>query len=155
MKLLAICRNALLLTGFFVLGLTSAVAADWPRQVTDSRGVHTLEHKPTRIVSTSVTLTGSLLAIDAPVIASGATTPNNRVADAQGFLRQWGDIAKQRKVARLYIGEPSAEAVAAQMPDLILISATGGDSALALYDQLSAIAPTLIINYDDKAGRNC
>lgn len=70
-------------------------------------------------------------------------------------MRQWGDIAKQRKVARLYIGEPSAEAVAAQMPDLILISATGGDSALALYDQLSAIAPTLIINYDDKAGRHC
>ncbi len=33
------------------------------------------------------------------------------------------------------------------MPDLILISATGGDSALALYDQLSAIAPTLVINY--------
>ena len=55
-------------------------------------------------------------------------------------------------MARLYIGEPSAEAVAAQMPDLILISATGGDSAPALYDQLSAIAPTLIINYDDKAG---
>ena len=151
MKIAALCRNALLLTGLFVLGLTSAIAADWPRQVTDSRGVHTLERKPTHIVSTSVTLTGSLLAIDAPVIASGATTPNNRVADAQGFLRQWGDIAKQCKVARLYIGEPSAEAVAAQMPDLILISATGGDSALALYDQLSAIAPTLIINYDDKS----
>ena len=151
MKIAAVCRNALLLTGLFVLGLTSAAADDWPRQVTDSRGVHTLESKPTRIVSTSVTLTGSLLAIDAPVVASGATTPNNRVADGQGFLRQWGDIAKQRKVARLYIGEPSAEAVAAQMPDLILISATGGDSALALYDQLSAIAPTLIINYDDKS----
>ena len=135
MNLPALFRNALFLTGVFVLGVTSSIAADWPRQVTDSRGVHTLERKPTRIVSTSVTLTGSLLAIDAPVIASGATTPNNRVADAQGFLRQWGDIAKQRKVARLYIGEPSAEAVAAQMPDLILISATGGDSALALYDQ--------------------
>jgi len=104
-----------------------------------------------RIVSTSVTLTGSLLAIDAPVVASGATTPNNRVADDQGFLRQWGAVAKERNVARLYIGEPSAEAVAAQMPDLILISATGGDSALALYDQLSAIAPTLVINYDDKS----
>ncbi|CAH3393949.1 Ferrienterobactin-binding periplasmic protein, partial [Enterobacter cloacae] len=150
-KFPAVFRNPLLLLSLFVLGLTSAAAADWPRQVTDSRGVHTLEHKPTRIVSTSVTLTGSLLAIDAPVVASGATTPNNRVADGQGFLRQWGDIAKQRKVARLYIGEPSAEAVAAQMPDLILISATGGDSALALYDQLSAIAPTLIINYDDKS----
>ncbi|MGY0113912.1 Fe2+-enterobactin ABC transporter substrate-binding protein [Enterobacter roggenkampii] len=151
MKFPAVFRNPLLLLSLFVLGLTSAAAADWQRQVTDSRGVHTLEHKPTRIVSTSVTLTGSLLAIDAPVVASGATTPNNRVADGQGFLRQWGDMAKQRKVARLYIGEPSAEAVAAQMPDLILISATGGDSALALYDQLSAIAPTLIINYDDKS----
>lgn len=151
MKFPAVFRNPLLLLSLFVLGLTSAAAADWPRQVTDSRGVHTLESKPTRIVSTSVTLTGSLLAIDAPVVASGATTPNNRVADGQGFLRQWGDIAKQRKVARLYIGEPGAEAVAAQMPDLILISATGGDSALALYDQLSAIAPTLIINYDDKS----
>ena len=151
MKFPAVFRNPLLLLSLFVLGLTSAAAADWPRQVTDSRGVHTLESKPTRIVSTSVTLTGSLLAIDAPVVASGATTPNNRVADAQGFLRQWGDIANQRNVARLYIGEPSAEAVAAQMPDLILISATGGDSALALYDQLSAIAPTLIINYDDKS----
>ena len=151
MKFPAVFRNPLLLLSLFVLGLTSAAAADWPRQVTDSRGVHTLESKPTRIVSTSVTLTGSLLAIDAPVVASGATTPNNRVADGQGFLRQWGDMAKQRKVARLYIGEPSAEAVAAQMPDLILISATGGDSALALYDQLSAIAPTLIINYVDKS----
>ncbi|WP_446027771.1 Fe2+-enterobactin ABC transporter substrate-binding protein [Lelliottia amnigena] len=151
MKCPAVCRHALLLAGLFVLGLTSAIAADWPRQVTDSRGVHTLESKPTRIVSTSVTLTGSLLAIDAPVVASGATTPNNRVADAQGFMRQWGDIAKKRQVSRLYIGEPSAEAVAAQMPDLILISATGGDSAMALYDQLSTIAPTLVINYDDKS----
>ncbi|HGH3370672.1 TPA: Fe2+-enterobactin ABC transporter substrate-binding protein [Kluyvera cryocrescens] len=144
-------RTAALLAGFSVLGLASAQAADWPRQITDSHGVHTLEHKPTRIVSTSVTLTGSLLAIDAPVVASGATTPNNRVADDQGFLRQWGDVAKARKLTRLYIGEPSAEAVAAQMPDLILISATGGDSALALYDQLSTIAPTLIVNYDDKS----
>lgn len=139
-------------SALLLLGLCSlAHAADWPRQVTDSRGTHTLEQAPQRIVSTSVTLTGSLLAIDAPVVASGATTPGNRVADEQGYMRQWGKIAQQRKIQRLYIGEPSAEAVAAQMPDLILISATGGDSALALYDQLSAIAPTLVINYDDKS----
>ncbi|MGU3413366.1 Fe2+-enterobactin ABC transporter substrate-binding protein [Enterobacteriaceae bacterium C34A] len=151
MKFPALFRSTLLISGLCLLGLSSAFAADWPREVTDSRGTHQLENKPLRIVSTSVTLTGSLLAIDAPVIASGATTPNNRVADGQGFLRQWGDIAKQRHVARLYIGEPNAEAVAAQMPDLILISATGGDSALALYDQLSTIAPTLIINYDSQS----
>jgi iron complex transport system substrate-binding protein len=141
--------------GIFVFGLSAATAADWPRQVTDSKGSHTLDHKPLRIVSTSVTLTGSLLAIDAPVIASGATTPNNRFADDQGFLRQWGEVAKSRNVARIYIGEPNAEAVAAQMPDLILISATGGDSALSLYDQLSTIAPTLVINYDDKSWQAC
>ncbi|RPH29715.1 Fe2+-enterobactin ABC transporter substrate-binding protein [Buttiauxella warmboldiae] len=128
-----------------------ALAAGWPRTITDSRGAQTFAQAPQRIVSTSVTLTGSLLAIDAPVVASGATTPGNRMADTQGFLRQWGEVAKTRNVQRLYIGEASAEAVAAQLPDLILISATGGDSALALYDQLSAIAPTLVINYDDKS----
>ncbi|CAH6114139.1 Ferrienterobactin-binding periplasmic protein, partial [Citrobacter koseri] len=150
-RLPLLCRTSLILVGLFISGISLGHAADWPRQITDSRGTHTLDHKPERIVSTSVTLTGSLLAIDAPVVASGATTPNNRFADDQGFLRQWSDVAKARKLARLYIGEPSAEAVAAQMPDLILISATGGDSALALYDQLSTIAPTLIINYDDKS----
>ena len=126
MRLASLYRNALLLTGLLLSGIAAVQAADWPRQITDSRGTHTLESQPQRIVSTSVTLTGSLLAIDAPVIASGATTPNNRVADDQGFLRQWSKVAKERKLQRLYIGEPSAEAVAAQMPDLILISATGG-----------------------------
>nr|WP_313668413.1 Fe2+-enterobactin ABC transporter substrate-binding protein [Atlantibacter sp.] len=141
-----------MLLSLLAFGLSSLThAADWPRQIQDSRGTHTLEQMPQRIVSTSVTLTGSLLAIDAPVVASGATSPGNRVADAQGFLKQWGEVAKQRNVQRLYIGEANAEAVAAQMPDLILISATGGDSAITLYDQLSAIAPTLIINYDDKS----
>ncbi|MDU4171422.1 MAG: Fe2+-enterobactin ABC transporter substrate-binding protein [Citrobacter freundii] len=108
MSLPSFCRTVLLLAGLSLSGISSGHAADWPRQVTDSRGTHTLEHKPQRIVSTSVTLTGSLLAIDAPVIASGATTPNNRIGDAQGFLRQWSEVAKERKLSRLYIGEPSA-----------------------------------------------
>lgn len=151
MKIPPFLRNTLLFAAIALSGINAAFSANWPRQITDARGSHTLEHKPLRIVSTSVTLTGSLLALDAPVVASGATAPNNRVADSQGFLRQWSDVARQRKLARLYIGEASAEAVAAQMPDLILISATGGDSAIALYDQLSTIAPTLIINYDDKS----
>ncbi len=145
-----LCRT-LFLVGAWLIAQSTVYAADWPRQITDARGIHTLDSPPERIVSTSVTLTGSLLALDAPVVASGATMPNNRIADEHGFMRQWGKIAVQRDLTRLYIGEPNAEAVASQMPDLILISATGGDSALALYDQLSAIAPTLIINYDDKS----
>lgn len=151
MKFSSLWRLAALITGLSFFSAVAAQTTGWPRQITDSHGIHTLKQKPTRIVSTSVTLTGSLLAIDAPVVASGATTPNNRVADTQGFLRQWSEVAKARHLTRLYIGEPSAEAVAAQMPDLILISATGGDSALALYEQLSTIAPTLVVNYDDKS----
>lgn len=144
-------RLTLLFFSFVMVAGSQASGADWPRSITDSRGVHQLESQPERIVSTSVTLTGSLLALGAPVVASGATMPNNRFADGQGFLRQWGEVARSRDLTRLYIGEPNAEAIMAEMPDLILISATGGDSALALYDQLSAIAPTLIVNYDDKS----
>ena len=104
-------------------------------------------------MSTSVTITGTLLAIDAPVVASGAS-PNPLVADKQGFFTQWSEVAKQRHVERLYQVEPNAEAVAAAAPDLIVVAATGGDSALKLYDQLSAIAPTLVLDMATKAGNS-
>ncbi|WP_263261274.1 Fe2+-enterobactin ABC transporter substrate-binding protein [Pseudomonas sp. RIT-PI-S] len=146
-----LCRTALGLAFAALASLALAAQAEesWPRQVDNFNGPLRLEHPPQRIVSTSVTLTGSLLAIDAPVIASGATAPNNRFADGQGYFRQWGEVAAQRQVKRLYIGEANAEAVAAQAPDLIVVSASGADSALALYEQFSSIAPTLVINYDD------
>ncbi|EFE95707.1 Fe2+-enterobactin ABC transporter substrate-binding protein [Serratia odorifera] len=145
-------KNILLL-GLALFAFTAAHAASpqWPRTIDTAHGVVTLSQAPTRIVSTSVTVTGTLLAIGAPVIASGATSPNGKLADQQGFFRQWGDIAAQRGVKRLYIGEPNAEAIAGEAPDLIVMSATGGDSALRLYDQLSAIAPVLVVNYDDKS----
>ncbi|MBT0725855.1 Fe2+-enterobactin ABC transporter substrate-binding protein [Rosenbergiella australiborealis] len=126
-------------------------AAGWPRQVVTDNGTVTLKSEPKRIVSTSVTLTGSLLAIDAPVIASGASVPNSRFTDNQGFFSQWGAIAQQKQVQRLYIGEANAEMVAAQAPDLIIVSATGHDSALRLVNQLSSIAPVIVVNYDNKS----
>lgn len=132
-------------------GVTSQAAEQWPREINGANGTLTLQQAPQRIVSTSVTLTGSLLAIDAPVIASGATAPGSRLADKQGFFRQWGNVAAQRGVKRLYIGEANAEAIAEQAPDLIVVSATGNDSAIKLVDQLSTIAPVLVINYDDKS----
>ena len=94
-------RVALMAGALFFGIAVNAGAAEWPRQITDSKGTHTLERAPTRIVSTSVTLTGSLLAIDAPVIASGATSPGNRVADSQGFFRQWSDDDAQQAVAKV------------------------------------------------------
>lgn len=145
-------RHFSLTVGLFVLLTHVCFASDvgWPREIKSARGSITLTQPPERIVSTSVTVTGTLLAINAPVIASGATNPNSPISDAQGYFRQWGEVAAERKVKRLYIGEPNAEAIAGEAPDLIVMSATGGDSALRLYDQLSAIAPVLVVNYDDK-----
>lgn len=144
-------RLSLALFGLLTLNVAQAGTQAWPRSIETSHGIITLNQPPQRIVSTSVTVTGTLLAIDAPVIASGATSPNNRLSDKQGFFHQWGEIAAKRGVKRLYIGEPNAEAIAGEAPDLIIMSATGADSAVRLYDQLSAIAPVLVVNYDDKS----
>ncbi len=128
------------------------ISDGWPKTITmPNYPPVTLDKPPTRIVSTSVTLTGTLLTIDAPLIASAGTQANTRVADHSGFFRQWSQIAQQRHVLPLYQGIPNAEAVAKQKPDLIVVSATGGDSALKLYRQFSSIAPTIVINYDDKS----
>ncbi len=128
------------------------ISDGWPKTITiPGYPVVTLEKPPTRIVSTSVTLTGTLLTIDAPLVASAGTQANTRVADHSGFFKQWSQIALQRNVQPLYQGIPNAEAVAKQKPDLIVVSATGGDSALKLYRQFSSIAPKIVINYDDKS----
>lgn len=126
-------------------------ASGWPRTLMTSYGSVTLTKQPTRIVSTSVTMTGTLLAIDAPIIGSGATIPNTNISDKQGFFTQWSELASKKGLKVLYQTEHNAEAVIRENPDLILISATGGDSALKLYDQLKDIAPTAIINYGDKS----
>jgi len=123
----------------------------WPRTIMTSQGLLTLEKPPTRIVSTSVTMSGTLLAINAPLVASGATMPNTSVASENGFMRQWVDVAKERGVQVLYQSEPNAEAIIKAKPDVIIISATSADSAMRLYDQLKGIAPTLVIGYDDKS----
>jgi len=126
-------------------------SSGWPRSIMTSQGIVTLQKAPQRIVSTSVTLTGTLLAINAPIVASGATMPNTNVADEQGFMRQWADVATERGVKVLYQSEPNAEAIIKAQPDVIIISTTGADSAMRLYDQLKDIAPTVVIRYDDKS----
>lgn len=132
-------------------GGSSAADGAWPRTVDTDRGAVDIPAAPERIVSTSVTLTGTLLAIDAPVVATGVTSANSAVADEQGFFTQWGDIAEERGVEPLPGGvDIDIEEILTQEPDLIVVAATGGDSAVALYDQLSAVAPTVVVDYGDK-----
>jgi ferric enterobactin transport system substrate-binding protein len=128
-----------------------AAGNGWPRSIDTPKGRLALGRKPQRIVSTSVTLTGTLLAINAPLAASSATNNMGIIADHAGFFTQWAEVAHQRGVVPIYRTEPDVEAVMAAAPDLIVMAATGGDSALRLYDQISQIAPTLVVNYDDKS----
>lgn len=129
---------------------TTSADASWPRTVDTENGPITLDHEPQRIVSTSVTLTGSLLSLDAPLVGTGAQQPSS-ATDENGLFSQWADIAHDRDVDVLYQGTPSVEKITAATPDLIVVSASGADSTADQYDTLSKIAPTLVLDYTDRS----
>lgn len=104
--------------------------------------------QPKKIVSLSVTLTGHLLALDAPVIATQASP--GPFSDPSGYFLQWAEVAKKRNVQVVYSGtEVNLEKIIALQPDLIIGAASGADSVAKQYDALKAIAPTLIYRYDN------
>ncbi|MEP1444562.1 MAG: Fe2+-enterobactin ABC transporter substrate-binding protein [Paraglaciecola sp.] len=114
----------------------------WPRTLVGADGQSlTLSQAPKRILSTSVTVTGTLLAIKAPVVASAS--------DINGkFFSQWRNVAIQRKVQNLWpAGRINLEAAYTVAPDLIIVSKTGADSAMAHIELLKAIAPVLVVDY--------
>ncbi|UYQ77915.1 Fe2+-enterobactin ABC transporter substrate-binding protein [Glutamicibacter sp. JL.03c] len=131
---------------------TATVEADgWPRMVTDETGdLIKIPSKPERIVSTSVSVTGTLLSLDAPVVGT-AVAPQSPATDKHGFLSQWADVASKHSVDALYeIGSFDLEAIRDRKPDLILVSASGADSELEHLDQLRDIAPTLLVDYTEE-----
>lgn len=129
----------------------SSDSKDWPRTIQTDDGELTLDKQPEKIVSTSTTLTGSLLAIDAPVVASAATSPNvPDLSDDKGFFNQWSDVAKDKGVEKLWANDsPNVEKAADYDPDLIVVSKNSGDSVFDKVDQLKQIAPVLVVDYSD------
>ena len=126
---------------------SAAADSSWPRTIDHEAGTTELEAEPLRIVSTSITLTGTLLAIDAPVVASAATSVSP-ITDENGFFSQWADVAAERGVEVLYPDlELDLEAIEVAEPDLIIGSTIGADSTVDSYDQLSEIAPTVLLDY--------
>lgn len=125
---------------------------DWPRTVTHEAGELTIPQKPLRIVSTAPSLTGILLAMDAPLVASAATTPSV-LTDDKGFFRQWAEVADARGVEILYTNlEFDIEAVIGWDPDLLVASSTGADSVLQHHGELEAQGiPTIVVNYSNKS----
>lgn len=131
---------------------SSAQQQGWPRTVTHEAGELTIAQKPLRIVSTAPSLTGILLAMDAPLVASAATTPSV-LTDDKGFFLQWAGIADARGVEVLYANlEFDIEAVIGWEPDLLVASSTGADSVLQHHGELEAQGiPTIVVNYSNKS----
>ncbi|WP_225926599.1 MULTISPECIES: Fe2+-enterobactin ABC transporter substrate-binding protein [Pseudomonas] len=107
---------------------------------------------PARIVSTSPSVTGILLAMEAPLVASAAATPS-RLTDSRGFFSQWAQVAEQRGVQVLYRNlQFDIEAVIASDPDLLVLSATGADSVIAQRGELQAQGiRTLVVDYSNQS----
>lgn len=125
-----------------LLFLSQAAAAEmWPRSFTNVDGSQTeIPSKPKRILSTSVTLTGTLLAIKAPVVASGSA------ANGQ-FFAQWEQVAKERTIENAWpAGKVDLEAVYATEPDLIIVTASGAGSTKDQLDAFRQVAPTILVD---------
>ena len=121
----------------------------WPRTVEHAAGSTTIDEKPLRIVSAAPSFTGALLSIDAPLVATAAA-PVTPLTDDNGFFTQWADVAVERGIEIAYKDlELDLDAIDQFEPDLIIGSASGGDSATDAYEQLSEIAPTVLISYAD------
>lgn len=100
--------------------------------------------EPKRILSTSVAITGTLLAIDAPVVASASAADGS-------FFGQWRDVATERNVDNAWpAGSVDLDAAYALAPDLIVVSTGGADSAIEQLSALQAIAPTIVLDYGNQ-----
>ncbi|KAB1502847.1 Fe2+-enterobactin ABC transporter substrate-binding protein [Corynebacterium sp. 320] len=130
---------------------SNAETAQWPRTISTDDGELKLDAQPKRIVSTSTTLTGALLAVGAPVVATGVAAPNTpSLSDDQGFFNQWADEAKKAGVEKLWQnGSPDVEKATEYDADLIVVSKNSGDSVFDQVDKLRKIAPVLVVDYSD------
>ncbi|HCH51438.1 MAG TPA: Fe2+-enterobactin ABC transporter substrate-binding protein [Proteus sp.] len=135
----------LLFSTSFNVAYATVVGADnlsWPRVFTSVDGSTVeIKQKPKRILSASVSITGTLLAMDAPVIAS-STAANGK------FFAQWDKVAKDKGVEKLWsAGSVSLEMAYLAAPDLIVVSINGGDTVYPQVEQFQQIAPTIVLDY--------
>lgn len=134
-------------------GAASAAASPkvtWPVTIKGDDGVDVeIKAEPKSIVSTSVTLTGSLLALDAPVVASTPAKKKDEKTDDNGFFTQWSKQATDKGVKAIDGTEDNlAQTVAGSNPDLIIVAKTGQDSAAKVIESLRQLeVPVLVIDY--------
>lgn len=120
----------------------ASTTGEWPRTFENADGTTTeIPAKPERVVSTAVSVTGTLLAIDAPLVASGSQLGGV-------WFDQWAELADERGVENLWsVGEFDLEAVMASDPDLIVVATSGRDALTDQVADLQTIAPTIVVDY--------
>lgn len=110
--------------------------AGFPRVIHHDKGETTLEHKPQRIVALDNSLVDAVVALGQPLVGGISS-----YRDLHGFPPYLGDaVAQTEEVGPLE--SPDLEAIAELHPDLIISATVRHD---ALYDELSAIAPTVFV----------
>lgn len=125
-----------------------AGSAGTTRTVTHALGTAEVPAAPQRVVSASVTMTGHLLGLALPVIASATARPGGGTADGNGFFVAWAPRAVEQGTVPLGGPTVDVEAVAAQQPDVVVGSAVGADAVTPeAYARLSAIAPTVVLDH--------
>ncbi|TCJ94571.1 ABC transporter substrate-binding protein [Nocardia alba] len=118
-----------------------------PREVQTPKGAVAVPADPQRIVVLNGTLAGYLYDLDVPVAAADPRLLG--VAGKPGeFPAGWAQDATTQGTKALPTGDNiNLEFIAAQRPDLIIGGGQGypGQQSVNAYDQLSAIAPTVLV----------
>lgn len=117
------------------------------RVISTDRGDIAVPVDPQRIAVLSAGLAGYLFTLDAPIAITDTRLLGVTNLDG-GFPPQWADKAEAQGTEELPAGETlDIEAIALAHPDLIIGGGQGFSAVLAgeAYDQLAAIAPTVLI----------
>lgn len=119
-------------------GTTEQAASDasYPRTIEHHKGTTEVPAKPQRIVALDNSLVEAVVLLERPLVGGISS-----YRDLTGFPPYLGEaVAETEEVGPLET--PDLEAVAALEPDLIVSATVRHD---ALYDELSAIAPTVFV----------
>ncbi|QCB50111.1 iron siderophore-binding protein [Rhodococcus sp. PAMC28707] len=118
------------------------------RVVSTDKGDITVPAEPQKIAVLSAGLAGYLFTLDAPIAITDTRLLGVTNLDG-GFPPQWAEKADKQGTQELPAGETlNIEALAAAEPDLIIGGGQGISAVQAneSYDQLSNIAPTVLIS---------
>ena len=118
------------------------------RVVQTEKGDVTVPADPQRIAVLSASLARFLFTLDAPIAITDTRLLGVTNLDG-GFPPQWAEKAEAQGTQELPAGESlNIEAIAQAQPDLIIGGGQGFTAVLAeeAYDQLTAIAPTVLIS---------